>query len=187
MHEALLPATALGWAAVVGLGLAHVFGQGSIAWALGRLAGLHRLGDRAGAAGRRRRAGLLRLRRDADRAAGAGRRGGAGRHRHRPAGAGGAEASGRAGEADLGAFAIEDAREQRAVLVDRVLREREAARRAAGEGGGQSAGCRQAELDAAGRGLASEAGCSASVVDPGVEQPLQNGVANFSVRPKVSR
>jgi len=37
MHEALLPATALGWAAVVGLGLAHVFGQGSIAWALGRL------------------------------------------------------------------------------------------------------------------------------------------------------
>ncbi|HEY2706515.1 MAG TPA: DMT family transporter [Caulobacteraceae bacterium] len=37
MHEPLLPATALGWAAVVGLGLAHVFGQGSIAWALGRL------------------------------------------------------------------------------------------------------------------------------------------------------
>ena len=37
MREQLLPATALGWAAVVGLGLAHVFGQGSIAWALGRL------------------------------------------------------------------------------------------------------------------------------------------------------
>ncbi|HTX47942.1 MAG TPA: EamA family transporter [Caulobacteraceae bacterium] len=37
MHEAILPATALGWAAVAGLGLAHVFGQGSIAWALGRL------------------------------------------------------------------------------------------------------------------------------------------------------
>jgi drug/metabolite transporter (DMT)-like permease len=37
MHEQLLPATALGWGAVAGLGLAHVFGQGSIAWALGRL------------------------------------------------------------------------------------------------------------------------------------------------------
>jgi drug/metabolite transporter (DMT)-like permease len=37
MHEAILPATALGWAAAMGLGLAHVFGQGSIAWALGRL------------------------------------------------------------------------------------------------------------------------------------------------------
>jgi drug/metabolite transporter (DMT)-like permease len=37
MREQLLPATALGWAAAVGLGLAHVFGQGSIAWALGRL------------------------------------------------------------------------------------------------------------------------------------------------------
>jgi len=37
MREPLLPATALGWAAVVGLGLAHVFGQGSIAWSLGRL------------------------------------------------------------------------------------------------------------------------------------------------------
>jgi drug/metabolite transporter (DMT)-like permease len=37
MREQLLPATTLGWAAVVGLGLAHVFGQGSIAWALGRL------------------------------------------------------------------------------------------------------------------------------------------------------
>jgi drug/metabolite transporter (DMT)-like permease len=37
MREQVLPATALGWSAVVGLGLAHVFGQGSIAWALGRL------------------------------------------------------------------------------------------------------------------------------------------------------
>ncbi len=37
MGEQVLPATALGWAAVAGLGLAHVFGQGSIAWALGRL------------------------------------------------------------------------------------------------------------------------------------------------------
>jgi drug/metabolite transporter (DMT)-like permease len=37
MREQILPATALGWAAAVGLGLAHVFGQGSIAWALGRL------------------------------------------------------------------------------------------------------------------------------------------------------
>lgn len=37
LHEAILPATALGWSAVAGLGLAHVFGQGSIAWALGRL------------------------------------------------------------------------------------------------------------------------------------------------------
>jgi len=37
MREQILPATALGWAAVTGLGLAHVFGQGSIAWALGRL------------------------------------------------------------------------------------------------------------------------------------------------------
>ena len=37
MREPVLPATAVGWAAVVGLGLAHVFGQGSIAWALGRL------------------------------------------------------------------------------------------------------------------------------------------------------
>jgi drug/metabolite transporter (DMT)-like permease len=35
--EPVLPATTLGWAAAVGLGLAHVFGQGSIAWALGRL------------------------------------------------------------------------------------------------------------------------------------------------------
>jgi drug/metabolite transporter (DMT)-like permease len=37
MREQLLPASALGWGAVAGLGLAHVFGQGSIAWALGRL------------------------------------------------------------------------------------------------------------------------------------------------------
>ena len=37
MGEPVLPATLLGWSAVVGLGLAHVFGQGSIAWALGRL------------------------------------------------------------------------------------------------------------------------------------------------------
>jgi drug/metabolite transporter (DMT)-like permease len=37
LHEQLLPATALGWAAAAGLGLVHVFGQGSIAWALGRL------------------------------------------------------------------------------------------------------------------------------------------------------
>jgi drug/metabolite transporter (DMT)-like permease len=37
MHEQILPATASGWAATTALGLAHVFGQGSIAWALGRL------------------------------------------------------------------------------------------------------------------------------------------------------
>ncbi|HEX5379172.1 MAG TPA: EamA family transporter [Phenylobacterium sp.] len=37
LHEQLLPASALGWAACVGLGLMHVAGQGSIAWALGRL------------------------------------------------------------------------------------------------------------------------------------------------------
>lgn len=37
MREQILPATWGGWAAVVGLGLAHVFGQGSIAWSLGRL------------------------------------------------------------------------------------------------------------------------------------------------------
>jgi drug/metabolite transporter (DMT)-like permease len=36
MREQILPATALGWGAAAGLGLAHVFGQGSIAWALGR-------------------------------------------------------------------------------------------------------------------------------------------------------
>lgn len=37
MGENLLPATAGGWAAVIGLGVMHVAGQGSIAWALGRL------------------------------------------------------------------------------------------------------------------------------------------------------
>ncbi|MFI4933129.1 MAG: DMT family transporter [Caulobacterales bacterium] len=37
LREPILPATAAGWAASAGLGLAHVFGQGSIAWALGRL------------------------------------------------------------------------------------------------------------------------------------------------------
>ncbi|HEX3916190.1 MAG TPA: EamA family transporter [Caulobacteraceae bacterium] len=37
MGEQILPGTPLGWAAMAGLGLAHVFGQGSIAWALGRL------------------------------------------------------------------------------------------------------------------------------------------------------
>jgi drug/metabolite transporter (DMT)-like permease len=37
LGESIVPATPLGWAAVAGLGLAHVFGQGSIAWALGRL------------------------------------------------------------------------------------------------------------------------------------------------------
>lgn len=35
--ERLLPATPAGWAAVAGLGIVHVAGQGSIAWALGRL------------------------------------------------------------------------------------------------------------------------------------------------------
>jgi drug/metabolite transporter (DMT)-like permease len=33
----MYPKTPAGWAACVGLGLTHVFGQGSIAWALGRL------------------------------------------------------------------------------------------------------------------------------------------------------
>jgi drug/metabolite transporter (DMT)-like permease len=37
LGEPILPATSLGWAAAAGLGLAHVAGQGSIAWALGRL------------------------------------------------------------------------------------------------------------------------------------------------------
>ncbi len=37
LGEDLWPATAAGWAACVGLGLVHVAGQGSIAWALGRL------------------------------------------------------------------------------------------------------------------------------------------------------
>lgn len=37
LGEHLLPASPAGWAACVGLGLAHVGGQGAIAWALGRL------------------------------------------------------------------------------------------------------------------------------------------------------
>lgn len=37
LHEPLLPAGPAGWAACVGLGVVHVTGQGSIAWALGRL------------------------------------------------------------------------------------------------------------------------------------------------------
>jgi drug/metabolite transporter (DMT)-like permease len=37
MRESILPAGPGGWAACVGLGLMHVAGQGSIAWALGRL------------------------------------------------------------------------------------------------------------------------------------------------------
>lgn len=37
MGEPVFPATTGGWAAVVGLGVMHVAGQGSIAWALGRL------------------------------------------------------------------------------------------------------------------------------------------------------
>lgn len=37
LGEPLTPSTAGGWAAVMGLGLMHVAGQGSIAWALGRL------------------------------------------------------------------------------------------------------------------------------------------------------
>ena len=37
LGERVFPATPGGWAAVVGLGLMHVAGQGSIAWALGRL------------------------------------------------------------------------------------------------------------------------------------------------------
>ncbi len=37
LHEQILPASPGGWAAAAGLGLAHVLGQGSIAWALGRL------------------------------------------------------------------------------------------------------------------------------------------------------
>ena len=35
--EPILPSSALGWAALAGLGLMHVGGQGSIAWAMGRL------------------------------------------------------------------------------------------------------------------------------------------------------
>ena len=37
LHEQVLPAAAAGWAACLGLGLMHVAGQGSIAWAMGRL------------------------------------------------------------------------------------------------------------------------------------------------------
>lgn len=37
LREDLQPDTAAGWAACAGLGLVHVAGQGSIAWALGRL------------------------------------------------------------------------------------------------------------------------------------------------------
>jgi drug/metabolite transporter (DMT)-like permease len=37
LGERLVPATAAGWAACLGLGLMHVAGQGSIAWAMGRL------------------------------------------------------------------------------------------------------------------------------------------------------
>lgn len=37
LHEPLWPTTALGWFACLGLGFVHVAGQGSIAWALGRL------------------------------------------------------------------------------------------------------------------------------------------------------
>lgn len=37
LGERLLPASAVGWAACLGLGLVHVAGQGAIAWALGRL------------------------------------------------------------------------------------------------------------------------------------------------------
>jgi len=37
MGEPILPASLAGWAACVGLGLMHVAGQGSIAWAMGRL------------------------------------------------------------------------------------------------------------------------------------------------------
>jgi drug/metabolite transporter (DMT)-like permease len=37
LGERILPAAIWGWAALAGLGLAHVGGQGSIAWSLGRL------------------------------------------------------------------------------------------------------------------------------------------------------
>jgi drug/metabolite transporter (DMT)-like permease len=37
LREQLIPASLTGWAACIGLGLMHVAGQGSIAWALGRL------------------------------------------------------------------------------------------------------------------------------------------------------
>ncbi len=37
LHEPLLPASGAGWAALAGLALMHVVGQGLIAWSLGRL------------------------------------------------------------------------------------------------------------------------------------------------------
>ncbi|HKP78136.1 MAG TPA: EamA family transporter, partial [Phenylobacterium sp.] len=37
LGEPILPGGAAGWAACAGLGLMHVAGQGSIAWAMGRL------------------------------------------------------------------------------------------------------------------------------------------------------
>jgi drug/metabolite transporter (DMT)-like permease len=37
LNERLLPSTAAGWGASLGLGVVHVTGQGAIAWALGRL------------------------------------------------------------------------------------------------------------------------------------------------------
>jgi drug/metabolite transporter (DMT)-like permease len=37
LREDMLPSSALGWAACVGLGFTHVAGQGGVAWALGRL------------------------------------------------------------------------------------------------------------------------------------------------------
>ncbi|WP_293677362.1 DMT family transporter [uncultured Phenylobacterium sp.] len=37
LREPILPASTRGWGALVGLGLMHVAGQGSIAWAMGRL------------------------------------------------------------------------------------------------------------------------------------------------------
>lgn len=37
LHEPILPAAGAGWLACIGLGLMHVAGQGSIAWAMGRL------------------------------------------------------------------------------------------------------------------------------------------------------
>lgn len=37
LREPIFPTSALGWGAVIGLGLMHVTGQGSIAWAMGRL------------------------------------------------------------------------------------------------------------------------------------------------------
>lgn len=36
-REPILPTSAMGWSALVGLGLMHVGGQGSVAWAMGRL------------------------------------------------------------------------------------------------------------------------------------------------------